>query len=140
MSIRYQFSCDDVGSSDLESLFAAAKLGGRVGDKLRRAFQNSHAVCLAYEGDRLIGASRAITDGEYHAVIYDVAVWPEYQGRGIGAQMLQELLARLPVWRVMLVADSDVQGFYRKAGFDEYPNVMARLDASRLYDVAPSKS
>jgi len=51
--------------------------------------------------------------------------------------MMQELLDRSPDWRVMLVADSDVQRFYRKAGFDEYASVMVRLAASRLYDVTP---
>jgi hypothetical protein len=37
----------------------------------------------------------------------------------------------------MLVVDSGVQEFYRKAGFEVYPDVMARLDSSRLYDPKP---
>jgi len=136
MDVTYQYNCQHVSTHELEELFAATKLGGRVGDKIRRAFLNSHVVCLAYDGARLIGASRAITDGEYHGLIYDVAVLPEYQARGIGQSMMHQLLKRLPVWRVMLVADEDVQGFYRKAGFDSYPDVMARLDWNRLYDAA----
>jgi aralkylamine N-acetyltransferase len=134
MEITCRFSCDDVSTRELEDLFAAARLGGRVGEKIRRAFVNSTFVCLVYEGARLIGASRAITDGEYHGLIYDVAVLPEYQGQGIGRLMMEELLARLPVWRVMLVAGEQVQGFYRTFGFEVYPDVMARLDRGRLYD------
>jgi ribosomal protein S18 acetylase RimI-like enzyme len=61
-------------------------------------------------------------------VIYDVAVLPDYQRRGIGRSLLGHLLDRLPVWRVMLVADDDVQGFYRKVGFEAYPDVVARLN------------
>jgi len=134
MEITYRFDCEIVTTGELEELFAAAKLGGRVGEKIRRAFVNSPLVCFAYEGARLIGASRAITDGEYHGLIYDVAVHPEYQDRGIGRRMMEELLERLPVWRVMLVAGAQVQGFYRTFGFACYPDVMARLDLSHLFD------
>ena len=134
MQVTYRFDCHDATTEDLEKLFAAVNLGGRVGDKIRRAFVNSSLVCFAYDDNRLIGASRAITDGEYHGFIYDVAVLPEYQKRGIGRRMLDELLARLPVWRVMLVADESVQGFYRGFGFQTYGDVMARLDAERLRD------
>jgi aralkylamine N-acetyltransferase len=140
VEITYRFSCEDVTTRELEELFAAAGLGGRVGEKIRRAFLNSPIVCLAYDGRRLIGASRAITDGEYHGLIYDVAVDPEYQARGIGRRMMEELLERLPVWRVMLVAGEQVQGFYRAFGFERYPDVMARLDRSRLYDAPASAS
>jgi ribosomal protein S18 acetylase RimI-like enzyme len=139
MHVTFRFSCQDVSTRDLEELFAAAELGGRVGEKIRRAFLNSSVVCFAYDSVRLIGASRAITDGEYHGLIHDVAVLPEYQGRGIGRRMMQELLDRLPVWRVMLVADEGVQGFYRKLGFDKYPDLMAKLNWERLYDVPLTK-
>jgi ribosomal protein S18 acetylase RimI-like enzyme len=134
MTMTYRFDGEGVTTGALEALFAAADLRGRVGDKVRRAFLNSHAVCLAYGGDRLIGAGRAITDGEYHALIHDLAVLPDYQRRGIGQTILGHLMRRLPVWRVMLVADDGVQGFYRKAGFEPYSDVMARLDWNRLYD------
>jgi len=139
MQITYRFSCENVRTRELEELFAATALGGRKGEKIRRAFLNSSLVCLAFDSDRLIGASRAITDGEYHALIYDVAVLPEFQGQGIGRRMMKELLDRLPVWRVMLVADEGVQGFYSGLGFEKYPDVMAKLDWQRLYDAPPEK-
>ena len=53
--------------------------------------------------------------------------------------MLQQVPERLPVRRVMLVADEEAQGFYRKAGFDRYPDVMAGLDWNRLDDAASDK-
>ena len=75
------------------------------------------------------------TDGEYHALIYDVAVRPEFQRGGVGRRMLERLLGCLNVWRVMLVADRDMQGFYRQHGFEPYPDVMVRYDRSRLFDL-----
>jgi ribosomal protein S18 acetylase RimI-like enzyme len=132
--VTYQFTCENLTTRELEELFRKTNLGGRVGQKIRRAFVNSSLVCLAYDDSQLIGASRAMTDGEYHGVIYDVAVLPEYQKHGIGRRMMQELLARMPVWRVMLVADESVQGFYRAFGFQNYGDVMARLDPERLVE------
>jgi ribosomal protein S18 acetylase RimI-like enzyme len=134
MDLTFKFYHDGIDWAELERLFQAADLGGRAGDKLRRAFENSPVVCYVLDGGRLIGASRAITDGEYHAVIYDVAIHPEYQGRGIGRQMMEALMERLPVWRMMLVCEEDRVGFYRKLGFEEIRVVMARFDWERLYD------
>ncbi len=132
--VNFTFQCEHVSTAELEDLFRDASLSGRAGDKIRRAFVNSSLVCLAYDGDRLIGASRALTDGEYHGVIYDVAVRPDYQRQGVGRRMVDELLTRLPVWRVMLVADENVQPFYRRFGFDNYKDVMAKFEAERLHD------
>lgn len=134
MEVNYRFDCKNVSAEELEQLFRRARLGGRVGEKIRRAFVSSSIVCLAYDSRTLVGASRAMTDGEYHGLIYDVAVLPEYQRQGIGRRMMHELLSRMPVWRVMLVADSDVQGFYRGLGFEPYADVMARFSPERLYD------
>lgn len=33
----------------------------------------------------------------YHATIYDIAVHPEYQRRGIGTRLMNELIVMLPV-------------------------------------------
>ena len=68
---------------------------------------NSTLVIFAFDGDTLVGTARAITDLEYHAGIYDVAVLPEYQGRGVGRQMMEWLLNRLKVWRVKLVCEPE---------------------------------
>ncbi len=132
--LEFRESCAVLAWSELEALYAAAGLGNRTGAKLRRAFEKSGHVCLAYDEGRLVAGCRAISDGEYHAFIYDVAVHPDWQGRGLGKALMRRLLARLPVWRVMLVADIDVQGFYRTLGFEPYGDVMALMDRRRLDD------
>ncbi len=133
-TVQFQFDSQGVDWLDLLQLFKVANLGGREGDKVRRAFEKSNVVCFAKDQMRLVAAGRALSDGEYHATIYDVVVDPEYQRRGIGSQVMIELLARLPVWRVLLVADREVQPFYRRLGFDGYDDVMARIDRTKLFD------
>lgn len=134
MGLTFRYSFDGIDWSALESLFKEAELGGRAGDKIRRAFENSQVVCFVLDGECLIGASRAITDWEYHAMIYDVVVHPDYQARGIGRKIMNALIERLPVWRILLVCDADRMDFYRKLGFEEIPIVMGHFDWGRLYD------
>lgn len=133
--VRFRRDIAGIDWQELISLFRLAQLGGREGDKVRRAFENSTTVCFAFDGSRLVGAARALSDREYHATIYDVAVHPDYQRRGIGTRLVGELLAVLPVWRVLLVADDDVKDFYRRLGFESLGDVMARFDRTRLFDV-----
>jgi GNAT superfamily N-acetyltransferase len=133
-SVDYRHTGEGVTVEALQELFHAAKLGGRVGGKILRAFQNSPVVCFAFAGDRLVGACRAISDDEYHAFVYDVAVHPDYQGNGVGKELMRRLLSQINVWRVMLVADAEVQCFYSHFGFAPYADVMAVCNPQRLFD------
>jgi ribosomal protein S18 acetylase RimI-like enzyme len=131
-SIQFRFDTVGVDWPALERLFKDAGLDGREGDKIRRAFENSTTVCFVWDDNRLIGCARALSDFEYHATIYDVAIHPEYQRRGIGSQLMREMLSRLPVWRVLLVADGDAARFYGRLGFKPYGDVLALLDRTKL--------
>jgi|SRR5579859_6261785 len=132
--VQFQFACQGIDWNELIQLFKAANLGGREGDKVRRSFENSSVVCFATRGGRLIGAARALSDGEYHATVYDVVVAPDLQRRGIGHALMKELLAQLPVWRILLVADGDARRFYQRLGFEPYADILARIDKTKLFD------
>ena len=108
-------------------------MDGRSGQKILRAFDNSTVVCLATHDGALVGAGRALSDGEYHATIYDLAGLPNYQHQGIGQSIFSRLLDKLPVWRVLLIADDDVRPFYEKLNFSAYPDLMARIDRAKLF-------
>jgi ribosomal protein S18 acetylase RimI-like enzyme len=135
MKITYTDHISGIDKDALLLIFTRNQMGGRSRDKLFRAFENSYAVCFAFHEDHLIGAGRTISDGEYHAGIYDVAVLPEFQGKGVGREIMQRLLSRLKVWRILLVADGDNQDFYRKLGFENFNNVMAKFSPQFLNDI-----
>ena len=132
--IRFQHDSQGVDWQDLVRLFKLANLGGREGDKIKRAFENSTVVCFAMDGSRLVGAARALSDREYHATVYDVVIHPDYQRRGVGTKLMSELLTTLPVWRVLLVADGDARRFYQRLGFEPFEDVLARFDRTKLFD------
>jgi GNAT superfamily N-acetyltransferase len=137
-AIRFQCDSQGVDWQELVRLFKLASLGGREGDKVKRAFENSTVVCFALDGPRLVGAARALSDREYHATVYDVVVHPDYQRRGIGTRLMNGLLATLPVWRVLLVADEDARRFYQRLGYEPFGDVLALFDQTKLYDADQS--
>ncbi len=81
------------------------------------AFKASHTTVFIYDDSQLIGFGRAISDGEYQGAIYDVAVLPEAQGKGIGKIIMQTILDRLPNCNLILYATPGMEGFYKKLGF-----------------------
>jgi hypothetical protein len=51
--VRFQFHGEGVDWQELVALFKRTNLGGREGDKVRRAFERSSLVCFATDGSRL---------------------------------------------------------------------------------------
>lgn len=111
-------------------VFERAPLGKRRRDpeKLKRAFESSYAVVCVFDSDKLIGLGRALCDGEYQAAIYDVVLLPEYQGMGIGKEMMKRLCDQLPVENIILYAVPGREGFYKRLGFKKMLTAMAILN------------
>ena len=112
-------------------VFERAPLGKRrrAPEKLKRAFESSYAVMYVFD-DKLIGMGRALCDGEYQAAIYDMVVLPDYQGRGIGQEIIKRLSEQLPVENIILYAVPSREGFYEKCGFKTMRTAMAKLNHS----------
>jgi len=71
---------------------------------------------------------RALCDGEYQAAIYDMVVLPEYQGKGIGKEMISRIFKKLPVENIILYSVPGREGFYMKCGFRKMRTAMAKLN------------
>ena len=109
-------------------LIERAPLGTRDPEAMLRACEGSHTVCTAWHGETLVGFGRAISDGQYQSVIYDVVVLPEVQGRGVGRAVMEAILDRLPdPANVLIYVVPGKQGFYRQLGFGDLTTGMARF-------------
>ncbi len=89
-------------------------------DDLAAAISQSWYVVSAYDADRLVGYGRVIADGIHHALIVDMIVDPEYQGKQIGATILKMIIARCrkhTIRDIQLFSARGKAGFYRKFGF-----------------------
>lgn len=89
-------------------------------EKLLAALKNSHALVTAWDGAMLIGLGNALSDG-YLVVYYPhLLVLPSYQGRGVGANILEKLKAKYAGFHQhILVADGRAIEFYQKHGFEK---------------------
>ena len=99
-------------------------------DVHKRAFEASHTTGFVYHADRLIGFGRAISDGAYQAAVYDCAVLPEFQGQGLGKQIMDDILSRVSHCNVILYASPGKEGFYQKHGFRKMKTGMAHFKKS----------
>ena len=84
-----------------------------------------NAVC---EG-KSVGVVRVLTDMLTDAYITDVIVSPEFQGRGLGRKLLDQVVSRLKELSVnnvklacSLYTNPGKEAFYEKFGFQKLPN------------------
>ena len=126
--IRYTITKQRINWNEAVVVFERAPLGKRDPEKLERAFESSYAVVYVFDSVKLIGLGRALCDGEYQAAVYDVVMLPEYQGKGIGKEIMKRLWDQLPVENIILYAVPGREGFYEKCGFKKMRTAMAKLN------------
>ncbi len=90
------------------------------------AIRNSLFGCVVLHNGKTIGCGRIIGDGGMYFYIQDIVVLPEYQGKGIGRMIMNEVMdyiksAAKPNAFIGLMSAKDKAGFYVKFGFTERP-------------------
>ena len=129
MPLIWKRSIEGVNWDELSALYRAAPLGDKKPDHLRKVFSNSLFVAFVYDGDRLVGAGRALADGGDCSYICDIAFLPDYQGAGLGKQMVGDLVERSRGHRkIILYAVPGKEPFYKKFGFLRMKTAMAIFD------------
>ena len=82
----------------------------------------ANLVISAWDGNRLIGISRSLTDFTYVAYLADLAVDADYQGHGIGKRLIKETQQNLkPECMIVLLAAPKANDYYPKLGFEHNP-------------------
>ena len=125
MEITYSTSCSGIEWQRVRQILGTVGMGHHSAARHQKAFEASHTTIFARCGDQLIGFGRALSDGQYQAAIYDCAVLPEYQGRGIGSEIIRRLMTQLDHCNIILYATPGREGFYRQHGFARMKTGMA---------------
>jgi GNAT superfamily N-acetyltransferase len=93
---------------------------GRPYEVVERLVREAQRVVGVYDGERQVGFARAFTDGVALVYLADVYVLPEYRGRGVGVQLVREMVENGPYAGLRWILHTrDAHGLYRKAGFGE---------------------
>jgi len=74
----------------------------------------------AYNGDKLIGYIDSVSNGVTDAYIQDLMVHPDYQGKGIGTELMNRMIATLKernIYMISVVFEEKLKSFYSRFGF-----------------------
>ena len=127
MNVELKFDCTGVDWTFVSETLRRVGMASRPPELLQKSFTASAVVVFAYANGQPVGFGRAISDGAYQAAVYEMAIVPEFQKQGIGAQIMQAILDRLPGCNVILYASPGKEDFYRKLGFRRMKTGMARF-------------
>lgn len=127
MELRIKQDCSGIDWQIVADTLKLVGMAHYAPEVHAKAFTASHTVVFVYDGDKLVGFGRAISDGAYQAAVYDCAVLPEYQGRKLGGLIMDTVLESVAGCNVILYAAPGKEGFYRKQGFSRMKTGMARF-------------
>ncbi len=127
MKIEKKCDCKDIDWKKVPEILKSVGMGNYSPERHKKAFEASFCTVFLFDEGKLVGFGRAISDGAYQAGLYDCAVVQEYQGRGLGRMIVQEILGRLPECNIILYASPGKEGFYEKQGFRKMKTGMARF-------------
>ncbi len=84
--------------------------------------KNADITVTAWDGEKLIGIARTLTDYSYVAYLADLAVDVGYQRQGIGTRLVEETKHKLgPECMIVLLAAPQANDYYPKIGFEHNP-------------------
>lgn len=104
----------------------------RPPETIQLSIQNS--ICYSvYDGERMIGFARIVTDGATMYYLCDVFVLEPYRGQGISKKLI-EVITNDPQfeWMTGVLGTKDAHGLYEQFGFvREQERYMKRLPQAR---------
>ena len=135
MHITYSDSAKICADQAID-LYVKSTLGERRPIHNHQAFENmfKHAnlIISAWDGVKLVGISRSLTDFSYVAYLSDLAVDTHYQKQGLGKQLIEETKAHLePGCMLVLLAAPKAREYYGPLGFEQHPSAWTLHKALR---------
>jgi len=121
MNIEYKINAP-ISADQFIELLRQSTLGERrpIDDRecMEGMVKNSNLMVSAWDGERLIGIARSMTDFHYACYLSDLAIDEKYQNSGIGKKLLvytQEQLGSK--CKLILIAAPVANSYYEHIGF-----------------------
>jgi predicted N-acetyltransferase YhbS len=124
MSIRYDHN-RRISEADFVDLLKRSTLAERrpVDDTkcIKAMLEHGNLLCTAWDGGKLVGVARSVTDFEYCCYLSDLAVDGAYQKQGIGRELIRLTQSRLGSnAKIILLAAPKAEAYYPRIGFDAH--------------------
>ena len=127
--IEYRTSVEGITADQLAGPFFVGWLNQPNPDTHLEVLRGSDHVVVAVNtmDQQVVGFVNALSDGVFMGFIPLLEVTPEYQGRGIGSELMLRLLDELSdFYTVDAMCDPELQPFYRHLGMQEATGVARR--------------
>ncbi|MBD3920068.1 GNAT family N-acetyltransferase [Paenibacillus sp. PR3] len=111
---------NNVTAEQLSQLFERSGMKRPIHDlpRLQTMLDNADITVSAWDGDRLVGIARAITDYAYCCYLSDLAVDGDYQKHGIGSKLVDEVRQVIgELCSLILISAPGAMEYYPKIGF-----------------------
>ncbi|MHA8051699.1 GNAT family N-acetyltransferase [Aquirufa sp. ROCK-SH2] len=135
MEITYQIN-PKLSVQDLIQILDKSTLGVRrpLSDikAMESMLEHANVYIGAYDGDKLVGLARCMTDFVYTTYLADLAVDEAYQHHGIGKRLLKEVKLFLPRAKLILLAAPAAQGYYPKIGMQKHEHCFFIDDVAEI--------
>lgn len=89
-------------------------------DAMDQMFRLGNLYIGAFDGSKLVGLARVMTDFVYTSYLSDLAVDEIYQKQGIGKQLIREVQKACPRARIILISAPAAEGYYPKIGMKHH--------------------
>ena len=88
---------------------------------LKRCLANSDVILSIWVGDELVGFGRALSDGIYRGVLWDIVIDQRYQGKGFGKMLIENLLnsKKIKKTQKIYLMTTNKKYFYSQVDFKE---------------------
>ena len=88
---------------------------------LKKCLSNSDVIVSLWVGDEIVGFGRALTDGIYRGVLWDIVIDQNHQGKGFGTLIIQNLLSskKIQNTKKLYLMTTDKKLFYSQFNFKE---------------------
>jgi GNAT superfamily N-acetyltransferase len=126
-TVRYEAVTEGIDWSILKDRLDADNFdNGRTPEELRRSFDSSYSVVIAWLGAEVVGTARMLADGVCNAYLVDVWTDSRYRRRGIGTEMVVRLVDTVRGHHIGLFSAEHPE-FYASLGFEEERIGMSRV-------------
>ena len=93
----------------------------RTINDLKKCLANSDVIISLWVGNEIVGFGRALTDGIYRGVLWDIVIDQNHQGKGFGKLIVEKLLSSEKVknTRKIYLMTTNKKLFYSQLDFKE---------------------
>ena len=88
---------------------------------LKKCLANSDVIVSLWIGNEIVGFGRALTDGIYRGVLWDIVIDQKYQGKGFGTLIVKNLLSskKIKNTKKIYLMTTNKKLFYSQFDFQE---------------------